>query len=143
MDFRDNTNLDYYKLFKALVDVINVRRGWFGYHPGLYQKKIMEMKAEMTIKPGDAGYDGALNIVKPKARGAQCKEYKTTFFLQIADGKCYSVLKDQLDDLNLLDKDRYSTAMESALCFIQNYKGVGSKSREQNLSITKGLNMKV
>ena len=82
--------MDYYKLFKAQVEVINVHGGCFGYHPGLFQKKLMEMKAEMTLLPGDPGYDHALNALKCRARDVQCKEYKAALFLRIADAKRYS-----------------------------------------------------
>jgi hypothetical protein len=71
-------------------------------------------------------------VVKRKARDAQCEEYKAALFLRISDGKRFSGLKDQLDDLNLLDKDSYPKTMESALRFLQNYKGAGGKSRGSN-----------
>jgi hypothetical protein len=67
--------MDYYKLFKAQVEVINVHGGCFGYHPRLFQKKLMEMKVEMTLLPGDPGYHDALNALKRRARNVQCKEY--------------------------------------------------------------------
>ena len=107
--------MDYLKLFRAQVEVINVHGGCFGYHPGCYRKKLTEMKADMTLSPRDAGSDEALNVMKQKARDAQCKEYKAALFLRIADGKHFSGLKDQLDDLNLLDRDSYPKTMESAL----------------------------
>jgi hypothetical protein len=112
--------MDYYKLFKAQVDMINVNSGCFGYHPGLYQKKVAEMKADMTLSPGDAGYDEALVALKRKARDTQCKEYRASLFLRIADSDRFSNIKDQLDDLHLLDVDKYPKTMESALQFLQN-----------------------
>ncbi len=95
------------------------------------------MKAEMTLLPGDPGYDDALNALKCRARDVQCKEYKAALFLRIADAKRYSGLKDQLDDLNLLDKDSYPKTMESALQFLQNYKGVGGKSHENSVNYSR------
>ena len=85
--------IDYYKLFRAQVEVINVHRGCFQYHPGLYQKKLAELKAHMTLSPRDAEYDDALNVVKQKAKDAQGKEYKAALFLRIANEKHFSGLK--------------------------------------------------
>jgi hypothetical protein len=90
------------------------------------------MKAKMMLAPGDTGYDNMLNVIKCKARDTQCKEYKAPLSLQIVDGKRYSGLKDQLDDLDLLDKDNYPKIMESALQFLQNSKGTGGKSHGHN-----------
>ena len=73
--------MDYYKVFKAQVEVINMHVGCFGYHPGLFQKKLTKMKSDMTLSPRDAGCDNALNVVKHKARDTQCEEDKAALFL--------------------------------------------------------------
>ena len=121
--------MDHYKLFKGQVDVLDVHGGCFGYHPGLSQKKLVKMKADMMLSPGSIGYDDALVALTRKASDAQCKEYWSSLFLRIADSDCFSNLKDQFDNLHLLDGDKYPKRMESALRFLQNYKGNSGKSR--------------
>jgi hypothetical protein len=83
--YKNQSIIDYYKLFKAQMDVINVHGGCFGYHPSLYQKKLVEMKANMTLMLGATGYDDVLVAVKCKECNAYREEYRVSLFQRIVD----------------------------------------------------------
>jgi hypothetical protein len=47
------TNIEYYNLFKAARDVVNVHGGQAGFNKGLYDNVLQEIKSEMGLDDDD------------------------------------------------------------------------------------------
>ena len=118
---RDHKSImDYYKKFNAQCDVIDVHGGKAGYHPGLYNKYLDEIKDNVA-----RGISTLITLdeMKTKAMETSCEEYKASLFMRLANENRFKDLKNQLDDMNLFNREAYPKTMDQALHYLQNYKG--------------------
>jgi hypothetical protein len=129
--------MDYYKKFNAQCDVIDVHGGKAGYHPGLYNKHLDEIRDNVAR--------GVLTLtldeMRTKAMETSCEEYKASLFMRLANENRFKDLKNQLDDMNLFNREAYPKTMDQALRYLQNYKvkrgssekqGGGNRNRNRN-----------
>ena len=68
-----------------------------------------------------------------------CEEYKASLFMRLANENRFKDLKNQLDDMNLFNREAYPKTTDQALRYLKNYKGKsgspekhGAGNRNQN-----------
>ena len=105
--------------------MIDVHGGKAGYHPGLYKKHLDEIRAD--VQRGTITL--TLDEMRTKAMETSCEEYKASLFMRLANEGKFKDLKNQLDDMNLFNREAYPKTMDQALRYLQNYKGKRGSSR--------------
>eukprot|EP00804_Cyclotella_cryptica_P009344 CCRYP_009005-RD/>CCRYP_009005-RD protein AED:0.36 eAED:0.36 QI:20/0.12/0.11/1/0/0/9/0/1019 len=115
------TNIEYYNLFKAARDVVNVHGGQAGFNKGLYEKALGVLKSEAGLGENDDASDE----MRQQALKDSCNEYLGCLFIRNADDARYKGLKYTLDNANLFGNDDYPKSIEDALRQLNNHKSTG------------------
>ena len=115
------TNIEYYNLFKAARDVVNVHGGQAGFNKGLYEKTLQALKSEAGLDDND----DASNEMRQQALKISCNEYLGCLFIRGADDARYKGLKNAQDNANLFGNDDYPKTIEDALRQLNNHNSAG------------------
>jgi hypothetical protein len=112
------SNNEYYRLFKASRDVVNVHGGCVGFHQGLFNEHVRELKKANNIPASDRASDA----IRAEALSKTCNEYLGCLFILNSDKDRFSGLKQTLDNANLFGNDDYPKSIEEAVKLMENHK---------------------
>jgi hypothetical protein len=77
----DESDLDYFKNFKACCEVVDTFGGKTGYHQAVYTRYLQKTATKLSV-----AMDDVPEAEKEKCVEASCNEYKATLFLKLANG---------------------------------------------------------
>ena len=124
---------NYYKVFKAQVDIINAHGGNAGHHPVVYMLHLSAKLKSKKIK-NDAYVAMSEDDKKPiqaEATNTSKGAYFTCPFLLMADEDCYGGVKATLDDNCLLGKQEHPQYLLVAKRLLADFKGTGPKTKRK------------